>query len=309
VFTRSPDTAQPVRSIETLLQAEPGPSGKVLMLAAGIAMTLAMATLRLSVQANLAISLTPLLPIMVIAWYMGTRWGLGMTVFVVSSWLIADLLGTTPEVPHWVIYVNSTVRTCVLGLTALLVAALRSAYRKQQLLATSDALTGLGNRLRFIAVAEAERQRAGRFGHPITLAYLDLDDFKGVNDKFGHQVGDAVLRLVGTYLQGRLRRIDTVARLGGDEFVVLLPQTGGQAGLHVIAELQRGLSAALSEHGFEVGVSGGVATFLQAPRDVDEMLQAGDQLMYAAKREDKGGLRHIVVSGNPADMSRRRHDA
>jgi diguanylate cyclase (GGDEF)-like protein len=179
----------------------------------------------------------------------------------------------------------------------LLTAALRAAYRRQHLLATRDVLTGLVNRRQFMTIAEAERRRARRYGQPITIGFLDLDDFKAVNDRYGHEAGDQVLRLVGSYLMRRLRNVDTAARLGGDEFVVLLPQTGPQPGESTIADVQSGLTRELREQGFEIGVSAGVATFLEAPASVGEMLDLSDRLMYMAKHAGKGALRQAVVPG------------
>jgi len=307
------------RWLDRGLQAEPGRVATSILLVSVVALTLATTTLRLGVEAYLAVSLTLLLPIMLVAWYLGLAWGLAMTGFVALSWLAADLVGVTPHVPNWVVYVNAMVRAGVFAVVALLVAALRQGYRRQRQLATIDPLTGLGNRTRFMAAAEAERQRAVRFGHPLTVAYLDLDDFKAVNDDFGHEAGDAVLRLVGSFLRRRLRSIDSAARLGGDEFVLLLPETGEQAGLHAASDVHSGIAAALKQNGFGVGLSAGVATFLHAPPSVDDMLQVADRLMYEAKREGKGGLRHVVVSGHPLDIpqrgdansqrSRRRDDA
>lgn len=295
--------ARAIKLLETLLQAELRPGHKALLIGVCLVLTPAVATLHLSIEAHLALSLMLLPPVMLVAWYVGVGWGLTAALFVVLTWLAIDLLWIDRTVPGWVLYANAGVRATVLCLVALLVAALRQAYRQQRLLATSDALTGLGNRLRFVAVAEAERQRAARFGQPITLAYLDLDDFKAVNDRFGHEKGDEVLRLIGRFLSNRLRSIDSAARLGGDEFVVLLPQTGEQAGLHVIADVQAGIVATLLEHGFEVGVSAGVVTFLQAPRTVDEMLQIGDRLMYQAKRDGKGNLRHALMPNRAVDTA------
>jgi diguanylate cyclase (GGDEF)-like protein len=295
--------ARVLKRLETLLQAEPQPAHKVLLIAVCLVLTPAVATAHLSIHAHLALSLTLLPPTMLIAWYLGLGWGLATALLVVVTWLVADLLWIDATVPGWVVYVSACVRASVFCLVAFLVAALRQAYRQQRLLATSDALTSLGNRVEFMSVAEAERQRAARFGHPVTLAYLDLDDFKAVNDRFGHDKGDEVLRLVGRFLRKRLRSIDSAARLGGDEFVVLLPQTGERAGMHVIADLQAGIAATLLEHGFEVMVSAGVATFLRVPRNVDEMLKLGDQLMYEAKREGKGNLRHALRPNQDGHMA------
>src|SRR5437773_2624774 len=106
------------------------------------------------------------------------------------------------------------------------VARLRLAHARERELARRDALTGAPNARAFYELAGAEIARARRYIHPFSVAYLDLDDFKLVNDRLGHLAGDAVLRSVARALGGVLRASDVVARLGGDEFAVLLPEAG-----------------------------------------------------------------------------------
>jgi diguanylate cyclase (GGDEF)-like protein len=284
-----------VRGVERLLQAEAAPSARMALVLGAALLTLVVATLRVSLEAHLGISLVLLVPIMLVAWYVNAPWALGMVALVVLTWHVADRVELTASVPMWVVNVNSAVRASVFALVVVLTAALRAAYRRQHLLATRDALTGLLNRRQFMATAEAERLRARRYRHPITLGFLDLDNFKAINDRYGHETGDQVLRLVGVYLLRRLRSVDISARLGGDEFVVLLPQTGPQPGAATIAEVQSGVVRELRAQGFDVGLSAGVATFLEAPDSVDEMLDTADRLMYEAKRADKGALRQTVV--------------
>jgi diguanylate cyclase (GGDEF)-like protein len=290
------------RQVEQLLQAEASPAGRWALVVAASLLTLTVATLRISLEAHLGISLL-LLPIMLVAWYVNATWALAVVALVVLSWPAADRVALTESVPVWVVNINSAVRASVFSLVVLLTAALRAAYRRQHVLATRDALTGLANRRHFMAVAETERRRARRYRHPITIGFLDLDDFKSVNDRYSHETGDQVLRLVGIHLLRRLRNVDTAARLGGDEFVVLLPQTTAQPGASAIADVQRGVVRELRKQGFEVGLSAGVATFLEPPDGVDEMLEVADQLMYEAKRGDKGTLRQAVL---PASSGRAR---
>jgi diguanylate cyclase (GGDEF)-like protein len=284
-----------IRRAEAPLQAQASPAARVALVAIAALLTFLLATLRLSLDARLAVSLVLLLPTMLIAWYWTTAWALATVALVVLSQLAADLVAFEESVPLWVITINALVRAGVFGIVVLLTAALRAAYAYQHVLATRDGLTGLANRHRLLALAEAERRRARRYGHPITIGYLDLDDFKVVNDTYGHQAGDQLLRLVGVYLLRRLRSVDTAARLGGDEFVVLLPQTASQAGASTISELKIGIARELKEQGFDVGISAGVVTFRNAPDSVDEMLQAADRLMYEAKRAGKNALRQAVV--------------
>ena len=287
-------------SLVDFLAVEATPAVKIALVAACVGLTMATATLQFSLEAHLRVSLTLLPPIMLVAWYAGMGWGLGAACVVVLSWLAADLLATTPPEPSWVAYVNAGVRAGVFGLIAGLVAALRAAYRQQSLLATQDALTGLGNRHRFMAVADIERQRASRFGHALALAYLDLDDFKAVNDAFGHAQGDEVLRVAGRFLRKRLRSIDYAARLGGDEFVVLVSASGVQAVARGLMDVHQGLVDALRHAGFSVGVSAGIAVFPQAPPSVPAMLQAADRLMYQAKLQGKSQAHQAVIGEGEA---------
>ncbi|MGB8508599.1 MAG: diguanylate cyclase, partial [Pyrinomonadaceae bacterium] len=97
--------------------------------------------------------------------------------------------------------------------------------------AFTDHLTGLANRRRFERQLEREVARAARYGHPFCLLLLDIDNFKEVNDKAGHDAGDEALRLVGNCIQASTRGIDTGARIGGDEFAVILPETSCERGL------------------------------------------------------------------------------
>ena len=105
-------------------------------------------------------------------------------------------------------------------------------------MARIDFLTGVLNSRAFYQIATAEIQRSGRYGHPLTLAYIDLDNFKTVNDEFGHSTGDELLKTVARTFSDNLRSSDYVARLGGDEFAILMTETSAQAALNVVARIQ-----------------------------------------------------------------------
>jgi diguanylate cyclase (GGDEF)-like protein len=165
--------------------------------------------------------------------------------------------------------------------------------------AVTDELTGLANRRSFQETLEAELQRAERFGNPLALVFADLDDFKLVNDRFGHQVGDNVLRAFAVVLQGRIRGVDLAARLGGEEFAVLLPETdviGGEA----LAESLRAAVAELVVHvdtsAVHVTASFGVAAFPQT-HSADDLMTSADLALYSAKRQGKN---RVVAFGQEA---------
>jgi diguanylate cyclase (GGDEF)-like protein/PAS domain S-box-containing protein len=167
---------------------------------------------------------------------------------------------------------------------------LAAALAAEKELARSDPLTGLPNRRAFYEIALAESDRARRYRHPLSLAYLDVDNFKQVNDDYGHDAGDELLVRVAEVLRRNLRNNDVVARLGGDEFAMLLPETPQSATDAVIGKLQAKLNFAAIDNDWPVNFSIGMVTFSPPPADVDEMLRAADQLMYSVKRDRKSRL-------------------
>jgi diguanylate cyclase (GGDEF)-like protein len=165
--------------------------------------------------------------------------------------------------------------------------------------AVTDELTGLANRRRFMEVVELELKRAERFQSPLGLLLVDLDDFKNVNDRFGHGTGDEVLRALSDVFRESLRDVDLAARLGGEEFAVLLPETdySGAAG---VAERLRASLASLEletpdREQFGVTASFGVAVYPEA-QSVDELLRTADAALYRAKAEGKN---RVALSPTP----------
>jgi len=191
---------------------------------------------------------------------------------------------------------DARTRTLAKSLAAQAAIALENArlHSIVQRQAITDELTELANRRRFTETLDTELRRAERFGAPLGLVFADLDDFKRINDRHGHQVGDQVLRAFADCLRKRVRMIDVAARLGGEEFAVLLVETD-LAGAHALAESLRDAAA-----GLEVPVAGGdpitvtasfgVASYPEA-RTPEELLAAADAGLYRAKREGKNRVR------------------
>ncbi|HTQ02387.1 MAG TPA: diguanylate cyclase [Polyangiaceae bacterium] len=157
-------------------------------------------------------------------------------------------------------------------------------------LAMHDELTGLYNRRHFVELAEAEVARARRTGMPLSLAMLDIDHFKAVNDVFGHPVGDAALRVLARCMRETLRTSDVPARLGGEEFVVLLMDTGLEGAVAVTERLRERVGRAEVPAGRErvarFTVSGGVAELAPGER-LDGLLARADEALYRAKDEGR----------------------
>jgi diguanylate cyclase (GGDEF)-like protein len=163
-------------------------------------------------------------------------------------------------------------------------------HRIVQRQAVTDELTGLANRRHFLATLSTEMSRADRFDSPLTLVLADIDDFKRVNDRFGHQSGDEVLREFARILRDEVREIDLPVRLGGEEFAVLLPETDLKGGVLLADRLRGSLerlevptSAGVS---VQVTASFGVASYPSSASS-EELLVEADGCLYRAKELGK----------------------
>jgi len=165
----------------------------------------------------------------------------------------------------------------------------RLAELRLERLANTDALTGLPNRRHFLETVRKEMVRSRRFGKPLCLAMVDIDDFKKVNDVHGHGVGDLALQHVTRTITHAQRAIDVVGRLGGEEFCILFPETGLDAGTVAAERVVRGLADSIFEHEdlrLRLTISIGLAEHAQG-EDVDALLKRADDALYEAKRSGK----------------------
>jgi two-component system cell cycle response regulator len=165
--------------------------------------------------------------------------------------------------------------------------------------AFTDHLTGLANRRRFERQMEREVARTERYGHPVCLLLIDIDNFKGVNDTSGHDAGDEVLRRVANVIQSGTRGIDTGARIGGDEFAVILPETNLGRGLEVAERLRAAISALTIEPGGRVTASFGIAELPSCAASGDQLRSAADAALYEAKRGGRDRAACAPTETNP----------
>ena len=184
---------------------------------------------------------------------------------------------------------------------------LESALRKSQeaalaaerKLARVDPLTGLANRRAFYEGAELERKRCLRHSRPLSVAYVDLDNFKQVNDQMGHDVGDELLVQIGSILQNRLRAEDMAARMGGDEFAILLPENNYETACIAVQKAHRMLTDMAKNNRWPVTFSIGMVTFAHPHGSVEDMLRVADDLMYTVKRNGKNSVATSFDTGAP----------
>ena len=155
------------------------------------------------------------------------------------------------------------------------------------MLATTDGLTALSNRRHFEELARAEWTRFQRYGRPLSLLLLDIDNFKSINDRFGHDAGDLVLKAVAFICKTTKRQTDVAARIGGEEFVLLLPETDEAAAEIAAERLRKAIQVntrALPGENLEVTVSIGVAGASLAMSGFEVLLKRADEALYEAKR-------------------------
>lgn len=247
----------------------------------------------------LSFSLFYLIPVVACAWWGGSPHGTFVALAGAVVWHIVDLQ-ENPLLPDAAGVWNGVVRFGTLVLACSVVARLHAGILRERRLARTDPLTGAANARTFYGAAAAEAERASRASLPLTLAYLDLDDFKQLNDRLGHAAGDkALLRVVQT-IQLHLGGAGLLARLGGDEFALLLPGMGEDRAEAFLGRMQSLLSQEMVRGGWPVSMSVGAITFLRPLFDVDQMIQRVDLLMYGAKRKGKGRVEHTVIREGPS---------
>lgn len=178
----------------------------------------------------------------------------------------------------------------------LIICRFKKKFVKEKNFSRHDYLTGIANRCYFMEVAKREVAKCSRYNRPISLAYFDCDNFKYVNDHYGHKIGDKLLRTVANIMKTNTRSTDLVARLSGDEFVILLPETESEQSLKVINKIRDNLLKIMKSEKLPVTFSIGIATFLQAPCSVNEMLAKSDKLMYEVKTTSKNAVNQKVFN-------------
>jgi len=239
-----------------------------------------------------------LVPIAMVAWFAGLVPGIAISVF---ASLILFLTGPQAhgraEWGHFH-YWNVFMRFGVFAVVAYIVsmqAEIRRLLRREEELSRRDTLTGAVNGRAFAELLSAEILRLSRYERPFSLAYIDLDNFKSVNDLRGHASGDRLLRIVAEGMINAVRSSDVVARIGGDEFAILLPETGAESAEAVIRKVQGTVDDLLREGRWDVTMSIGLLTCESPPESSDLALREADALMYRAKSEGKNRVCHDVT--------------
>jgi diguanylate cyclase (GGDEF)-like protein len=252
-------------------------------------------------QAAVSVLYFPLISIA--CWVVGFRSAITLSLLACLLWILDDLAMPNRPWPKAFKYWQTAMNFLVYVAFAYMLAKLKTTMQWQHRISRSDELTGLSNRVALFDDGRRDLVRCRRNGRPLTAVFIDLDEFKQVNDLYGHAEGDKVLRTAANCLRLNTRESDLTARIGGDEFVVLAPEMSYEAAQRYAERLQRCFLAEMSRQGWPVTVSLGVATFNSPPGTVDELVKEADALMYAAKRLQKNSIKHCLV-----DSERRSRD-
>ena len=261
-------------------------------------LTMLIGVIRYLTGPEFALSLFYLFPIILGTWYVGQGVGILLSLTSAFSWLVADLAMTHAFSNTLIPFLNETFRLLVFLIITFLLVKLKNAFDTHKALSRTDSLTQVHNRRAFQDLADLELTKARRSKKPLSFLYVDIDNFKQINDHFGHRIGDNLLRSVAKTIKSNIRAIDIVARLGGDEFGILLAETGSGAVALVARKLKEKLLGLMQNYNRRVTFSIGVVTFETPPDSVDQLIDAADSQMYFAKNMGKNRIHYKIVAEN-----------
>lgn len=234
--------------------------------------------------------------ILLVCWNVGTRAGIVFAALSSAMQFItfSESMGLSLDPLYRYVALGNRAFTflVVVGLTA----PLRQLYEREQRTSRVDFLTNVLNRMALYELLSIELARNQRMGNPFSVAYLDCDNFKDINDRFGHEEGDLLLRAVARTIKRTLRITDAVARFGGDEFVVLLPDTGSDTALEIMGRLRTELDRLAAQGNWPVTFSIGLGVFNRPGLSPEDIVHRCDTLMYRVKNQRKNGLAWELVT-------------
>jgi diguanylate cyclase (GGDEF)-like protein len=247
------------------------------------------------------------IPVAIVTWYISLPLGLLTSLLSAMVWLGADFSSSHPYshqlIPLW----NAFIRLTFFVIITVLLAKLKNTLDREKEYASIDNLTGAFNPRFFHQLVQMEINRFKRFKEPFSFAYIDLDNFKTVNDQFGHSTGDQVLRSVVSCIKKYLRKTDVIARLGGDEFALLLPDTDEGSNQVVLCKIQSELLHEMEQCNWPITFSIGSLTCIAVPDSAEELVKMADELMYTVKHSNKNAIKYFTYSGihqDPNNLSR-----
>lgn len=203
-----------------------------------------------------------------------------IAILVATVWSMVEASIVWPNYPLKALALNIFTRSVTFTVIARVVAKL---WQEREY-GRRDMLTSLSNRVEFFEKFEIEQLRSERSGQPYSLLFIDINQFKMLNDEHGHHVGDHALKALAEILEDNSRRIDTISRFGGDEFVLLFPETNERSCEILADRIKQAAEQLFRKHGWNISLSIGHVTEIGKELSSDEILRKADSKMYSAKR-------------------------
>lgn len=250
-----------------------------------------------SIGSEITFVLIYFIPISVASWFAGIFYGIVIGLLCSFSWLFVfidnmqDLLLRNMILANNVITLNILLKFLIMIGYTILLGSLKQVLEQEKAISRIDNLTEVANGRAFLEALDKEIDRSTRHERIISLIYMDLDNFKSVNDTHGHTIGDKALKETAKTLNLIFRSSDTVARLGGDEFTVLLPETDNVSAMTAAEKLRVEFKNMSERNQWLISLSIGVATFTTPPKNSDEIIKFADDLMYSAKQNGKNNIK------------------
>ncbi len=234
------------------------------------------------------------IPVLLVTWTEGLAWGI---VFAATTTVFREAIAWVQmpaDTPMLWRILNGLAYLAVLGVAMAGLQSLRRSQAQLARLVTQDQLTNVLNARAFVDRLGQELDRNRRYPRPLALLYMDLDNFKVINDTHGHHTGDAVLRLVADAMRSSVRHADVVGRLGGDEFAVLMPETDAALADAAAKRLIAGLRNVFRGTP-NVTASIGVVSCTATDANTDDLIRRADQAMYDAKKAGKDRVVQVAL--------------
>ena len=247
------------------------------------------------VGAGMTFVLVYIVPISLASWFAGIRYGIIIALISSFSWLDVYITHRYAILLSSVAIANIFIKFSIFMSYAVLIGSLKEAVKREKAIARTDDLTGLANSRAFLDALAKEIDRSTRYERVVSMIYMDLDNFKLVNDTHGHHAGDKALKETARVLASVFRATDTAARMGGDEFAVLLPETDSESAVVSAGKLVREFQNMSEINQWPITLSIGVATFTNPPKDKDAILKLADDLMYSVKKSGKNRIQSGVM--------------